>query len=96
MSLADKIFTCFKGVEKFSLKEVYEKYSDKPCETIRARIYDNLGVKFKRIAKGIYSTIESGNEKCILIEGDGRDLSIIEDKSIDCIFTDHPWLDMKL
>lgn len=28
MSLADKIFTCFKGVEKFSLKEVYAKYSD--------------------------------------------------------------------
>ena len=25
MSLADKIFTCFKGVEKFTLKEVYEK-----------------------------------------------------------------------
>lgn len=34
MSLADKIFTCFKGVEKFTLKEVYEKYSDKPNETI--------------------------------------------------------------
>ena len=51
MSLADKIFACFKGVEKFTLKQVYEKYSDKPTETIRARIYDNLGVKFKRIAK---------------------------------------------
>ena len=54
MSLADKIFTCFKGAERFTLKEAYEKYSDKPAETIRARIYDNLGVKFKRIAKGIY------------------------------------------
>ena len=50
MSLADKIFTCFKGAERFTLKEAYEKYSDKPAETIRARIYDNLGVKFKRIA----------------------------------------------
>lgn len=69
------------------------RISDKPSETIRARIYDNLGVKFKRIAKGIYSTIESGNEKCIIIEGDGRDLSIIN--SIDCILTDHPWLDIK-
>ena len=95
MSLADKIFTCFKGAERFTLKEAYEKYSDKPAETIRAWIYDNLGVKFKRIAKGIYCTVESENEKCIVLEGDGRDLSIIEDNSIDCIFTDHPWLDIK-
>ena len=95
MSLADKIFTCFKGAKRFTLKEAYEKYSDKPTETIRARIYENLGVKFKRIAKDIYCTVESENEKCIVIEGDGRDLSIIEDNSIDCIFTDHPWLDTK-
>ena len=54
-----------------------------------------MGVKFKRIAKGIYCTVESENEKCIVLEGDGRDLSIIEDNSIDCIFTDHPWLDIK-
>lgn len=95
MSLADKIFACFKGAKRFTLKEAYEKYSDKPAETIRARIYDNLGIKFERIAKGIYCTIESENEKCIVIEGDGRDLSIIEDSSIDCILTDHPWLDPK-
>ena len=40
MSIADKIFTCFKGAERFTLKEAYEKYSDKPAETIRARIYE--------------------------------------------------------
>ena len=39
MSLADKIFTCFKGAERFTLKEAYEKYSDKPAETIRERVY---------------------------------------------------------
>lgn len=32
---------------------------------------------------------------CILIEGDGRDLSILQDESIDCIITDHPWADSK-
>lgn len=95
MSLADRIFECFKDVNMFTLKEVYKKYSDKPTETIRARIYDNLGIRFKRLAKGIYCTIESQEEKCVLLEGDGRDLSIIEDKSIDCILTDHPWLDLK-
>ena len=26
MSLADKIFTCFKGAERFTLKEAYEQF----------------------------------------------------------------------
>lgn len=29
----------------------------------------------------------------ILLEGDGRNLSPLLDESIDCIITDHPWLD---
>lgn len=29
----------------------------------------------------------------LLVEGDGRDLSMLPDESIDCIITDHPWLD---
>lgn len=95
MSLAEKIFTCFKGKNEFTLEEAYCSNSDKPKETVRARIYDNLGVKFERIAKGIYKTIDSGEEACIVIEGDGRDLSMLKDGSIDCILTDHPWLDMK-
>lgn len=95
MSLADRIFECFKGFEKFTLKEAYERCSNKPSETIRARIYDNLGIKFERIAKGVYCTVESKEEKCIVLEGDGRDLSCIADGSVDCILTDHPWLDVK-
>lgn len=90
--LATKIFDSFKTKLDFSLSEAYEKYKDKPKETIRARIYDNLGIKFSRIAKGIYRTVENSAE-CILIEGDGRDLSFLKDDSIDCILTDHPWLD---
>ncbi len=76
------------------MKEAYLNFKDKPNETIRARIYDNLGIKFQRIAKGVYKTI-SGNQTCILIEGDGRDLSFLENNSIDCIITDHPWSDSK-
>lgn len=95
MSLAEKIFTCFKGKEKFTLNEAYIQNADKPKETVRARIYENLGIKFERIAKGIYRTLDSGQEVCIVMEGDGRDLSMLKDKSIDCILTDHPWLDMK-
>jgi len=49
-----------------------------------------LGIRFIRLAKGIYRTIDSYEEACILLEGDGRDLSMLEDNSIDCILTDHP------
>ena len=30
---------------------------------------------------------------CTLLKGDGRELSRFADASIDCIITDHPWLD---
>lgn len=93
-SLANNIYSCFKNKGEFSLRDAYTEYSDKPRETVRARIYDNLGIKFERIAKGLYKTIE-GDESCVLIEGDGRDLSMLNDSSIDCILTDHPWLDKK-
>ena len=92
--LALKIFNCFKNKDIFSLKEAYKQYSEKPKETIRARIYDNLGINFERIAKGLYKTVK-GEESCIVIEGDGRDLSMLKNNSIDCILTDHPWLDEK-
>lgn len=94
MNLSNKIFESFKDFKHFSLADAYEMYPDNAKETIRARIYESLGIKFKRLAKGIYQTI-NGNESCILLEGDGRDLSIFNDNSIDCIITDHPWLDEK-
>ena len=37
--------------------------------------------------------LDRGSE-CVLIEGDGRRLDMLEDESIDCIITDHPWLDI--
>lgn len=95
MSLAEKLFECFKEKEVFTLHEAYESHLDKPKETVRARIYDNLGIRFTRVTKGIYRTINDLEQACILIEGDGRNLSMIKDSSIDCILTDHPWLDLK-
>ncbi len=94
ITLADSIFSCFKSADSFSLKDAYSQFKEKPNETVRARIYENLGIKFKRIAKGIYKTISAG-QSCIIIEGDGRDLSFLKDNSIDCIITDHPWSDSK-
>ena len=93
-SLANTLYDIFKGADSFTLNDAYSSAPGKPQETVRARIYDNLGIKFERVAKGIYQTI-SGNENCIVIEGDGRNLSFLPDGSIDCILTDHPWLDKK-
>lgn len=87
MSIKDILLTSFKGVT-FTVRDAYDKNPNYSKETVRARIYTNLGTHFKRLGKGLYTTIE---KDCLLIEGDGRDLSIIEDKSIDCIITDHPW-----
>lgn len=95
MTLAEKIYNCFRESDSFTLQEAYNYNCDKPQETIRARIYEKLGVKFERVAKGVYRTIDCELEQCVLIEGDGRDLSMLGDSTIDCILTDHPWLDPK-
>ena len=93
MSLKERITEAFPEKE-FTLKEAYEVINDKPATTIRGRIYDNLGITFERVGEGIYKTIRD-DQQCILIEGNGRDLSFLEDKSIDCIITDHPWKEEK-
>lgn len=94
MNLSCKIYESFKKTGLFSLAEAYAEYPQNAKETIRARIYEQLDIKFKRLAKGIYQTID-GEESCVLLEGDGRDLSLFRASSIDCIITDHPWLDKK-
>ena len=91
MSIVSNLIECFK-TESFTLKEAYKVCPNVNKESIRARIYENLGVKFKKLGKGLYINAEAD---CVLIEGDGRDLSILENESIDCIITDHPWSDKK-
>ena len=92
MGTRQDLINKFKGTH-FTLQEAYEAV-DAPKESIRARIYENLGFSFERISKGIYRSLaESGQG--ILIEGDGRDLSMLKDASVDAIITDHPWEDEK-
>lgn len=92
MSLKKEIEKQMKG--EFKIKDVYEKFPNTPKTTVRARLYDSLGISFDRIAKGVYRSIEK-DRACVLLEGDGRVLDFIEDESIDCIITDHPWEDTK-
>ena len=50
-NLAERIFSCFKSEDSFSLSDAYSHFNESANETIRARIYENLGIKFQRIAK---------------------------------------------
>ncbi len=50
--------------------------------------------KFDRILRqGSSKAVSDRDSRCILIKGDGRRLDVINDASIDCIITDHPWDD---
>ena len=49
-----------------------------------------MGKQIERLAKGVYRVVVD-SETCVLVEGDGRDLSFLENESIDLIINDYPW-----
>ena len=67
MTLAEKIYNCFKKRDCFSLTKTYKKNIVKPKKTIKTKIYDNLIIRFKRIAKRVYRTIEADEASCIIL-----------------------------
>lgn len=85
------LFDYFQDTEYFTLQEAEEHVLDHQkrdvnVPSIRARIYEGIekGL-FERVGKGLYTvtrTDEQGREnKCLLINGDGRDLSFIPDNT---------------
>lgn len=89
--IVQNLIDVFKNAQ-FTLKQAYAANPNVNPESVRARIYENLGIAFDRIGRGVYITKDAS---CICMEGDGRDLSGIADNSIDCILTDHPWDDSR-
>lgn len=91
------LFDYFQDTEYFTLKEANElvlqhQNRDVNTESIRARIYEGIDKDlFERVGKGLYTVTrkdEQGREStCMLINGDGRDLSKIPDNSVDSIIT---------
>ncbi len=91
----------FQDTEYFDLQEANElllehQNRDVKPHSIRARIYEGIDKGlFERVGKGLYTvtrTDEQGRENtCLLINGDGRDLSMIPSNSISGILTDHPY-----
>lgn len=88
-SIITKLITAFKE-NSFTLKQAYEICPNNNPESVRARIYETLGELFERVSKGVYEATIDGLQT-IMIEGDGRDLSFLSDKSVDAIITDYPW-----
>ena len=90
LSITDVLLEKFDN-DNFSLNDAYNAVEKAGLEvkkpSIRARIYEAIdkGI-LKKIAKGIYKTKDT-----LLIQGNGLDLSFLEDASIDCIITDHPY-----
>lgn len=96
MSLAKEIFDVVKEQHSFNLTYINRHFPDKPAATLRARIYDNLDVLFKRVARGVYVAVSEDKETAVaVLNQDGRDLSCFDDASFDAIITDHPYEDKK-
>lgn len=94
------LFEYFIDSEQFSIQEATNlvknvKNMNVNNESIRARIYEGVdkGI-FQKVTRGVYKVtrqIKENESTCLLINGNGRDLSMIKDKSIDGIITDHPY-----
>lgn len=93
--MKNTIQNVIENLPQFNMQQAYDAVeaaglaAKKP--SIRARVYEAVdrGI-LKKIAKGVYR-----NEDCLLIQGDGKNLSFLADGSIDAIITDHPYEDKK-
>lgn len=99
-SIQMNLFQYFLEDEQFSVKEATNlvnsiKKMNVNNESIRARIYEGVDKGlFEKVSRGIYkvsSQVNGNFNDYLLINGDGRDLSMIPDNTIDGIITDHPY-----
>lgn len=91
MSIVSNILEAFQGAS-FHLKEAYEVNPDVNPESVRARVYEKLGITFERLGRDLYMTKD---ESVLLMEGDGRNTSFIDNEKVQLILCDHPWDDKK-
>lgn len=97
-TITTTLFDYFIDSEQFTLSEAVDAVKavkDVKIPSVRARIYEGVdkGI-FEKVSKGVYTIKREKDGKentCLLVNGDGRDLSMIPDSSIDCIITDHPY-----
>lgn len=96
-SIKQELFSKLEPDKEFTLKDAYEAVtSTDKKHSIRARIYEcvDKGL-FLKVSKGVYKMVDTEENSVLLVQGNGRDLSRIQDNTIDCIITDHPYSDTK-
>lgn len=96
-SIKTELLSNLEPNQKFTLNDAYQavKSTDKK-HSIRARIYEGVDKGlFIKVSKGVYKMVDKNDNRVLLVQGDGRDLSMLKDNSIDCIITDHPYSDTK-
>ena len=81
--------------ETFTTKEAYD------AVTVTNKKHPSVPVSyeavdkglFKQVSRGVYQMVDRNDNSVLLVNGDGRDLSMLKDQSIDCLITDHPYDD---
>lgn len=103
MTLKEVIISFMKGQLNgvATLKEIYKAIDSSSYKSNSNTVHDSARAiiyrhdeAFKRVCKGVYMLCGE-HSSSLLINGDSRGLTEIEDGSIDCIITDHPWEDKK-
>lgn len=97
MSIIEELSSKLEPNQPFTLNEAYQSVtSTDKRHSIRARIYEGIDKGlFKRVSQGVFTMVDHNDNSVLLVQGDGRDLSMIHDGTIDCIITDHPYNDQK-
>lgn len=97
-SIQMTLFDYFIDSEQFTLKEATEavlSVKEVKEPSVRGRIYEGIDKGlFERVGKGVYTVrreFKGQENSCLLINGDGRDLSMFADNSFDALICDHPY-----
>ena len=56
--IVENLIDIFKNTQ-FTLKQAYAANPNVNAESVRARIYENLGIAFERIGRGLYTTCDN-------------------------------------
>lgn len=72
------------------LSDCYQAFPQTPEHSVRARLNENIGKCFRRIARGVYLAT-NGDAQALIVEGNSWEaIKDMEDESIDFIITDSP------
>jgi len=98
MSLSEYIEQGFIESEKKTMTnaEIYDYVDNSDYQSSGKTLHNSIRTQLQRCSKfmsvttGVWAIVGE-RSKSLIIEGDGRSLEGVQDSSIDCIITDHPY-----